>query len=82
LEDSSLRRRWPYPLACGLLWSYFWLIQYRSDFVIANEKNLLPDSLTSWMQWTELMEDFFQLSNRSPRSDAHQRHQYGQLRLQ
>jgi len=70
-----------YPRACGLLLSYSWLIQYKSDFIIAIEKHLVPDSLKSWTDWTAQMEDLLQRTAVSPDWRIHQRYQYGELRL-
>jgi hypothetical protein len=70
-----------YLRACGLLLSYSWLIQFKSDFFIANEKHLIPDSLKSWTDWTAQIEDILHQTTASPDWRVHQRYQYGELRL-
>ncbi|KFY95381.1 hypothetical protein V498_03385 [Pseudogymnoascus sp. VKM F-4517 (FW-2822)] len=70
-----------YSRACGLLLSYCWLIQYKSDFFIANENHLIPDSLKSWTDWTAQMEDLLHQTTTSPEWRVHQRYRYGELRL-
>ena len=49
----------PYPRARGLLLSYSWLIQFKSDFLIAKTERLIPESLETWEHWVTMMEDPF-----------------------
>ncbi|KAJ5864656.1 uncharacterized protein N7529_006572 [Penicillium soppii] len=65
--------------ALGFLNSYIALIQYPSDFLIAKQHSLLPDTLT-WPQWSALVQNLLKndvicLDKINPR------YRYGELRL-
>ncbi|ORY16016.1 hypothetical protein BCR34DRAFT_558010 [Clohesyomyces aquaticus] len=68
--DEELHR-----CATGLLLSYAWLVSHVSDFRIAKELGLLPESI-SWDEWYEFMDAF--LDTNAP---VNKRYQYGELRL-
>ncbi|KAI0972062.1 hypothetical protein F4678DRAFT_431021 [Xylaria arbuscula] len=63
--------------ACGFLFSYTWLIQYRSDFDIAKEYRLLPETVT-WNAWKCFATSFLDASNTHTIS---KRYRYGELRM-
>ncbi|KAI9869343.1 MAG: hypothetical protein M1813_000132 [Trichoglossum hirsutum] len=65
-----------YGCALGLLLSYAALIQYESDFHIAKDKHLLPESLT-WDSWVGLVGQL--LANKY--DSINTRYLYGELRL-
>lgn len=73
--DQSL-----HSVACGLLLSYAWLICYESDFHIAQDKQLLPKSLT-YGQWTAFANAFMSKIDFVHFTGIHRRYQYGELRL-
>lgn len=64
-----------YECACGFLLSYAWLIGRQSDFRIAKEAGLLPDSIT-WDSWFGFMNEI--LDTIGP---VNKRYQYGELGL-
>ncbi|KAI1869863.1 uncharacterized protein JN550_005453 [Neoarthrinium moseri] len=69
-----------YKCACGLLFSYAWLVGHKSDFRIAQNTGIIPDDI-SWGQWTDFMRDF--IARVQPRLTHHisNRYTYGELRL-
>ncbi|KAI8648635.1 hypothetical protein NCS57_01475100 [Fusarium keratoplasticum] len=66
--------------ACGLLLSYTWLVAYRTDFDIAKEYSLLPESLT-WNAWTSFVTSFLDHLEVSETQLISQRYLYGELRM-
>ncbi|KAJ5555059.1 hypothetical protein N7535_007504 [Penicillium sp. DV-2018c] len=65
--------------ALGFLTSYIALIQYPSDFIIAQDYNLLPASLT-WPQWRALVQNLLDNDIMNP-DKINRRYRYGELRL-
>ncbi|KAJ5124175.1 uncharacterized protein N7515_008000 [Penicillium bovifimosum] len=65
--------------ALGFLTSYIALIQYPSDFIIAQEYNLLPAELT-WPQWRALVQNLLDDDVMNP-DRINRRYKYGELRL-
>lgn len=66
--------------AAGLLLSYVWLIQHRSDFAIARELNLLPGGF-DFLAWTKFMSDFISNMNLQTMEQVDRRYKFGELRL-
>ncbi|KAH7184657.1 uncharacterized protein B0J16DRAFT_398029 [Fusarium flagelliforme] len=66
--------------ACGFLLSYTWLVAYRTDFNIARECSLLPESLT-WNAWTLFTNSFLDHLEDSETQLISQRYLYGELRM-
>ncbi|RPB11904.1 hypothetical protein P167DRAFT_565523 [Morchella conica CCBAS932] len=66
-----------YASACGFLKSYTKLIRHESDLAIAQEKNLIPASVT-WNQWCDFSADIVLNTTGMILS---QRYDYGELRL-
>jgi uncharacterized membrane protein len=64
--------------ACGLLLSYVWLIQFKSDMKIALEKSLIPKM--HWKNWRSFTKSF--LSNIDPATleGVDRRFHHGELR--
>jgi hypothetical protein len=71
---SSLRK-----LALGFLSSYIALVQHPSDFRIAKEHSLLPESLT-WSQWSTLVQNLLDNDITAP-DKLNSRYKFGELRL-
>lgn len=73
------QRRELHKCAYGLLLSYTALIQYESDYHIAKDHHLLPESV-EWQSWRELS---WELLEHSPLNIArvNKRYQFGELRL-
>jgi len=71
---SNLRKS-----ALGFLNSYIALIQHSSDFTIAKQHSLLPESLT-WSQWSTLVQNLLKNDMTNPDKINH-RYKYGELRL-
>jgi hypothetical protein len=70
-------KKWcPLPVACGFLRSYSRLIRHYSDFRIAVEIGLVPDSI-SWPSFCRFIAQFSRISD----SHISDRYHYGQLRL-
>jgi uncharacterized protein DUF6601 len=68
-----------YKCAVGFLLSYTWLIRHESDFALAKEYNLVPDSI-EWRFWIHFVESF--LSHINEKTDLiNKRYHYGELRL-
>jgi succinate dehydrogenase/fumarate reductase cytochrome b subunit len=65
--------------ALGFLTSYIALIQYPSDFLIAQAHSLLPASLT-WPQWRALVQNLLDNDIMNP-DRINRRYRYGELRL-
>ncbi|KAI3323006.1 hypothetical protein HD806DRAFT_497505 [Xylariaceae sp. AK1471] len=72
LHDVGLAR-----CARGFLFSYTALIAYESDFRLAQEKGLLPDSLT-WVGWKSLAKEVL---HNHDMAMLNPRYWYGELRL-
>ncbi|KAH8726716.1 hypothetical protein GQ44DRAFT_705374 [Phaeosphaeriaceae sp. PMI808] len=66
--------------ACGLLLSYAWLVQHKSDLDIAKETGLLSKEI-GWSGWVEFIDAFLNNINCETLSDVNQRYEYGELRL-
>ncbi|KAF1966816.1 hypothetical protein BU23DRAFT_543911 [Bimuria novae-zelandiae CBS 107.79] len=66
--------------AYGLLLSYAWLVQHKSDLDIAKEASLLPEHL-EWPDWVRFLEAFLDNVNLHTLSDVNKRYHYGELRL-
>ena len=66
--------------ACGLLLSYAWLVEYRSDFELAKQSSLLPDSV-EWKPWVDFIKDFLSHLNLDTLEQVDRRYHYGELRL-
>ena len=60
----------------GFLRSYAFLIQHRSDFLVAKDSGLLPGEYT-WEQWSVFLAYFRTIED----DDVGKRYKYGQLRL-
>lgn len=69
-----------YRSACGLLWSYTWLISHESDLRIAKEHGLVSDGLT-WDVWVRIVDDFLDHFDDDPTDHVDERYQYGELKL-
>lgn len=69
-----------YKCACGLLLSYAWLVCHRSDFRIAKETGLLPESV-DWTRWTGFIGDFLTHIDTHTLHHVNKRYEYGELRL-
>lgn len=66
--------------AAGLLLSYAWLIQHRSDFAIARELTLLPEGF-EFAAWTRLMTEFMSNVDLETMAQVDRRYKFGELRL-
>lgn len=67
-----------YRLACGILYSYTKIIEFQSDFRIAQENHLIP---SEW-EWEAFQEfKLSLLSHPSFQRNIHRRYRYGELRL-
>lgn len=66
-----------YRSAAGLLLSYTWLIQHRSDLSIALKEGLLPPEV-DWRMWTRFTKSFHE---QIQLDQVDQRYLYGELRL-
>ncbi|CAG8400225.1 unnamed protein product [Penicillium salamii] len=73
-ESSELSK-----FALGFLSSYIALIEHPSDFTIAKQHNLLPDSLT-WSQWSGLVRNLLE-SDIMTLDRINHRYKFGELRL-
>ncbi|KAJ4424020.1 hypothetical protein N0V82_001267 [Gnomoniopsis sp. IMI 355080] len=69
-----------YASAAGLLLSYAWLIQHRSDFAIAKELTLLPEGF-EFSTWTAFMSDFISNIDLQTMAQVDRRYKFGELRL-
>ena len=82
-QMPSRNNPWPHSelgkSALGFLSSYIALIEHRSDFAIAKQHCLLPDSLT-WAQWSGLVRTLLQNELITPDS-INRRYRFGELRL-
>lgn len=76
-QDNLKTQKGFYGYAFGFLLSYAALIQYESDFRIAKEKHLIPESLT-WEAWINFVR---QLLHSSVDDRVNIRYHYGELRL-
>jgi hypothetical protein len=66
--------------ACGLLYSYTWLITRNSDLKIAHDVGLLPKDVT-WEKWTAFVADFLRHLEAGYPGNINRRYTYGELRL-
>lgn len=69
-----------YASAAGLLLSYAWLIQHRSDFAIARELTLIPAGF-DFAAWTTFMTDFLSHLDLQTMAQVDRRYKFGELRL-
>lgn len=69
-----------YQSACGLLYSYAWLICHECDLDIAKDTALLPRDI-EWSDWVVFMDIFLDHIDLVTLSDMNKRYQYGELRL-
>lgn len=65
--------------ACGLLLSYAWLVNYKSDLKIAIEFGLLPKM--EWNDWTAFMRDICDYIDLRTLRQVSPRYRFGELRL-
>ncbi|RYC79574.1 hypothetical protein BFJ63_vAg17543 [Fusarium oxysporum f. sp. narcissi] len=70
-------RRELWKSAAGFLFSFIALVSYESDFILAQEKHLLPDEI-SWQDWRTFAR---QLNSQDIAPKVHARFLYGELRL-
>lgn len=63
-------------VAIGFLRSYAFLIQHRSDLIIAHQHHLIPNNI-DWMRWCLFIAHFRSISD----EDVAVRYHYGQLRV-
>ncbi|KAJ8109396.1 hypothetical protein OPT61_g7492 [Boeremia exigua] len=66
--------------ASGLLLSYAWLVQHKSDLAIAQDVGLLPKEL-DWSAWTQFLDTFLNNINLQTLEHVSKRYHYGELRL-
>lgn len=66
--------------AVGLLLSYAWLVQYRSDFALAREAQLLPEGF-DYAAWAALVRDVVAHVDTTTLAQVDRRYRYGELRL-
>ncbi|EPE36375.1 hypothetical protein GLAREA_05713 [Glarea lozoyensis ATCC 20868] len=66
--------------AVGLLLSYTWLVQHRSDLRIAHAEGILPESIT-WERWTAFTASLAQTMEAEGVDNINPRFRYGNLRL-
>jgi hypothetical protein len=76
VNGDQCRRRRLYKCALGFLLSYTALIQYESDFRIAKDAFLVPESVT-WLSWRKLVK---QLLSEKNRGNFNMRFRFGELR--
>ncbi|KAI9932615.1 hypothetical protein MW887_008862 [Aspergillus wentii] len=76
-EQNVCPRRELYKCAMGFLLSYAALIQYESDFQIAQHRHLLPTEI-SWEIWVKFIE---QVLARKDFKNINRRYRFGELRL-
>jgi hypothetical protein len=67
-----------YRRACGFLLSYTWLVAFESDFKIAQEEHLIPQSL-NWTTWTTIVDYYLDLMDRTGGQHVSSRYHYGEL---
>ncbi|KAJ5480915.1 hypothetical protein N7539_006809 [Penicillium diatomitis] len=75
LQHQSLHRS-----ACGLLLSYCWLIRAKSDLGIAQNKGLVPKSIT-WEEWARFATDIVTNVELDSLDAVSKRYHFGELRL-
>ncbi|KAK4107001.1 hypothetical protein N656DRAFT_684420, partial [Canariomyces notabilis] len=75
-QDHLVEDRQLYELAFGLLLSYVALIQYPSDFAIAQDTGLIDDDL-EWDEWVDIAAKVLAQTN----PGINKRYTYGELRL-
>ena len=63
----------------GFLFSYMALVQYESDFAIAQDHYLLPKTIR-WEEWVRFVEELFQNNVANPKN-VNKRYWFGELRL-
>lgn len=66
--------------ATGLLLTYAWLIQHRSDFAIARETTLLPGGF-DYLAWTTFMTKVIGSTDLQTMANVDRRYKFGELRL-
>jgi hypothetical protein len=66
--------------ACGLLLSYAWLVQHKSDLEVAKESGLLSRSI-EWAKWVHFMDAFLDNIDCETMINVNKRYRYGELRL-
>lgn len=69
-----------YRSACGLLFSYAWLVCYPCDLDIAKDTGLLPHDIC-WLDWVRFIETFLDSLDLGTLNSMNRRYQYGELRL-
>lgn len=75
-SDDQLYRE-----ACGFFLSYTWLVAFASDFRIAKEEHLIPESL-DWTAWTTMVDEFLDFMDRTPNQQhIAKRYHYGELSI-
>jgi hypothetical protein len=78
-QQPTLPRADIYSNALGFLYSYIALIQYESDFAIAKEYRLVPETL-KWETWLLIVQQALARGVNDPRK-FNPRYQFGELRL-
>lgn len=78
-EGNTCPRAQLSQLALGFLSSYIALIEHPSDFIIARQHGLVPESLT-WVNWSGLVRNMLSTDIINPDS-INQRYKFGELRL-
>ncbi|KAJ6033775.1 uncharacterized protein N7446_007932 [Penicillium canescens] len=73
------QRKELYEYSLGLLFSYIALIQYESDFAIAQVHHLIPEKVT-WEQWVILVQQLLENGAANPKN-INARYLFGELRL-
>ncbi|OTB05502.1 hypothetical protein M426DRAFT_319768 [Hypoxylon sp. CI-4A] len=63
-------------VALGFLRSYAFLIQHRTDLLLAKKHDLIPEDV-DWIQWSQFIAGFRSLAD----GEVAKRYRYGQLRL-
>lgn len=69
-----------YKSAYGLLVSYIWLVQHKSDLRIAVEAGLLPTNI-DWSDWVLFITDLSVRLDSIALCEVNRRYRYGELRL-
>lgn len=75
-HKNGAEERFDRSVAIGFLRSYAFLIQHRTDFILAREHHLIPDHV-DWMQWASFIAHFRHVGD----GQVANRYHYGQLRL-
>jgi len=69
-----------YPGALGFLFSYIWLVRYKSDFEMAKRAWLLPQKL-SWVRWKAFVASVCASVDPNRPGPVGDRYRYGELRV-